>query len=357
MTEKFFDQNLLNELVDNSHNPPGKDPVLGHFYKAVVQMVDENEPIAYLLDTVRRTRPNVTAKHLVNLLFRSYQHIQFRERDLSYRDFETTNQWHQELTRIHKDSRLNELFARLLMNKSTTTTIYQRYAGPYIVISYLLNGNPVSITDLGCGGNYGLRGIDINEPFKPIYDETPKQVISQSLQKEINLKSGIAIDKEDPDEEEVKQWRMACGFYPQELDQLPTIEDFERRIRRSSRVEFMKVDLLASDKLPIIATDVIILSTILYQLRRPEQVFLLNRAKQFLNPNGILIVQDFAEKDPEESTHLDFNESWFGRKFTYRTFLASARTSWEFLELLQWDNGRCNAVRPGQDFREVFQCT
>lgn len=349
-----FDPNLLSELIDQSHNPPGADPVLGNFYAALVEMIESGHPIAQILMRIKNRRLDITYKHLANLIFRAYQAIKLEKEDISYRSFDGIANWLKELRSLVSDHKTRLYFEKLLRKKSTTTTIYQRYAGPYAIICHLRNDKPVSIADLGCGGNYGLRGIELNAKFKPIEDFTPNNLVTKLLRKKINFKAGIAIDKENPDEDSVKKWRLACSFYPKELDGLTTIRSFEDRLDLSQDVVFIQADLLTSRKLPKKCADIVILSSILYQLNLTDQLSLIDKTKKLLRQGGIIIVQDFAVKSLTNPHHLDFNESWFGRDFSYRTFIVGKKTGWTFLEAFQWNNGRCKIVRAGEDFKKLF---
>lgn len=352
--ETNFDPSLLDEIIDQSHNPPGRDPVLGAFYEATLQTIDRGEPFSDLIHGVKINRQEITDKHLVNLLFRTYQFVRLSQGDLAYRYIRDVAWWHTELSKIAGQDDGWKTFEQVLLERSTTTTIYQRYAGPYALITHLFDGQPVTVTDLGCGGNYGLRGIELGEPFKPIDDQTPQMRVNKLLSKPINLLSGLSVDKEEPDSEDARRWRFACSFYPNELDGIEDLQKFEAKIRGSQRVRFIQGDLLSATFDLKQKSDVLILSTILYQLGRQDQTRLMERARDWLKPQGILIVQDFAEKDPKDPAHLDFSESWFGREFSYRTFVASTITQWAFNEALQWNNGRCNLARAGQDFEYIF---
>ncbi len=354
-TQTVFDPNFLSELIDQAHNPPGKDPVLGSFYSALVQQVEEDKPIAKLLMKVKKRRKDTTYKHMANLIFRAYQAVKFKQNDLSYSKTTDIPQWNEELKRVISDNLTRKYFEKLLTSRSTTTTIYQRYAGPYALITCLYGSNKVSIADLGCGGNYGLRGIELNETFKKIKDLTQKKIVSSLILKRINLKTCFAIDKENPDEEEVRLWRLACSFYPQEIEEKSRILDFEERIKKAKFVEFLRIDLLTEKKLPKVSVDIVILSTILYQLSLDRQLTLIEKAKKLLKPKGLLIVQDFAVKSLSDPGHLDFNESWFGKSFSYRTFVTNAKNNFEFLEVLKWNNDRCQIVKKGEDFEKIFK--
>lgn len=350
-----FDPNLLNELIDLSHNPPGNDPVLGSFYAALVEIAEEGHSISKILLRVKKSRNDITYKHLVNLIFRAFQAIKLKQNDLSYRSFDDISKWRKELANLQGDKNARRDFEKLLRTKNTNTTIYQRYAGVYTIVSHLWNNHKVTMADLGCGGNYGLRGFELKEPFKEIRDLTPKRVVSKLLRKNINLEKGLAIDKEDPNLETTTFWRMACSFYPKELDEMNSILEFEKRIKLSAKIQFIKKNLLKLKLLPKFKVDVIILSTILYQLSLYEQLILLQKAKKLLKPEGMMIIQDFAAKNLANPRHLDFNDSWFSKTYSYRTFISSRKTGWKFWEIFQWNNGRCRIVKDGEDFDKIFK--
>lgn len=345
---------LMRELDDHAKNPPGNDIALASFYQALKEMFVAKKPMVKLIGRVRKNRPNITNKHLINLLFRAYQYLKFEMKDLSYRHFNQSNQWHDELSLVLSDKRSRIIYENILVKKSTTTTIYQRYIGPYVAILQKFGNSPITIADFGCGGNYGLRGIELKEPFKPIQDMTPGNLVSSLLTKEINFIRGLAIDKENPDGKRTRKWRMACSFYPVELDNLEEISLFEERIKKSSKVRFLGANLLLMTKIPSKKFDAVILSMILYELSGDEQIILLEKVKEFLKPGGIIIVQDFAEKDKKNKQLLNYNISWFGSEFGFRTFIICESSNWTFWEILKWNNGRCNMVRPGKDFNKLF---
>lgn len=342
-----FDPNFLSELIDQSHNPPGNDPVLGSFYAALVELAEEKDKIAVLLMKVKKKRSDITYKHLVNLIFRAYQAIKLKENDLNYRNFNKIRAWKKEFNLILKGKN-RKYFEKLLLTKSTTTTIYQRYAGPFALISLLYPAYDLTIADLGCGGNYGLRGLELKEPFKTIQDLTSQKIVNKLLQKKINLKMGLAVDKEDPNSTAARFWRIACSFYPHELDEMKSVLEFENKIKKSNKVQFFKINLLKKAP-PKIKVNLVILSTVLYQLNLPEQLLLINRAKKSLSQDGFLIVQDFAVKNLANARQLDFNDSWFGKKYSYRTFITAKKYKWNFMEIFQWNNGRCRIVKDGED--------
>ncbi len=352
-----FNQNLFEELIDQSHNPPGGDPALATFYAGIIELIKHNHPFASLLTRVHSSRKGITNKHLVNLIYRAYQAIQFERNDLSYAQFRSPEEWIAELTRFLSDPTIVKQIRKILLQNSTTTTIYQRYAGVYAICAYLFGERAFVACDLGCGGNYGLRGIELFEKFNPIDDYTTNGLVTNMLNQKLNLQKGISMDVENPDQKKVREWRLACSFYPNELANYSSVVEFEARIKKSKKVDFVQANLLIDKNLPKRCSDVVILSTILYQHTLAEQRQILKKATAMLKNNGILIVQDFASKSLSNPKHLDFSETWFGQQYSYRTFIYGELTNRFFWEVLKWNNGRCQMVKEGDDFRKFLNLT
>ncbi len=335
------------EILDHAKNPPGKDAVLGSFYKAVYEKYTTDQSFKELIKSVKNKRRELNNKHLISLLFRAYQYLKFDAKDLSYKDHFELNYWLKELDSFFKNPNNWQSYKELLLTKTTTTTIYQRYLGPFSIIHHYFKSKPVSVLDIGCGGNYGLRGLSLGEPFKPILDFTGNNFLKFNPE-EIKLEKPVTIDIQDPDEQGVRKWRLACSFYPGELDKFKDVVEFENRIRKDKKVKFIKDNFFETDGLD--RFDVIVFCVMLYQYNENGHFKLIKKAKELLKPNGLLIIQDFASKSNGGNSKLDFTTSWFGEKFAHKTFLSAAFTNWDFWEILKWDNGRCNEVYAGEDF-------
>lgn len=341
----------LQALIEQAQNPPGKDHILKAFYACVVQDLKKyNSLLLPIISQVLNSR-NITSQHFVNLLFRSVQYIElFVTKNPDYPfGYEEIKKWDQEIFNIVQ-SHSNEL-EYLLNTKSTTTTIYQRYAGLYFILSEL-HKKDWKVVDFGCGGNYGLPGIIIDEKFLPILDSSEQNIINKALKKKVTILEGLAIDKETPYSLPVRKWRLACSFYPSELASRSSIESFEKKIEKVSNVKFIMSDVTKKiDDASILKNyDIVNISTVLYQLEESEQNKVMDNAKSLLCKSGAIVIQDFAIKDAYSPQKLTYVKDWFKSKFCYRTFYASEETSWEFLEILQWSDGRCRTVKKGEDF-------
>jgi SAM-dependent methyltransferase len=352
VSEAAVYQRIVSEISHLAQFPPGKDPYMGAFYGAVVDLLGQGQQLSGLVADVLSQR-DIELKHFVNLLYRGIQYVELFERknpDYPFA-YSSKDAWQDELTDLltHNGAALKEV----LLHKSTTTTIYQRYAGTHAVLSALYAGRPLAVADFGCGGNYGLRGMDIQEPFKPFVDTTEGKLVTQLTMQPVPIGNGTAIDLQDPYDPEITAWRLACSFYPQELHTLPAIMAMERRLAQSQHTQFLQGDLLAlpvgTPDLPVRKFDAVVMNTVCYQM--PEaQGALIETARKLLKPEGLVIIQDFAEKDPKCVDRLHFGVNWHKEPFFYRTFITGEQTGGEIQELLQWNDGRCKVVQPGKDY-------
>lgn len=343
---------------DQSVKPPGNDPSIASFNASLVALFKSDSEVSSFLANQYHTRANISPVHFVNLTFRAVQYAQLYveqgEDHLAYRYFDSPDQWTDRLQRTFGEHR--NIITEILQNKDTVTTIYQRYAGPRALIGHLFPYQKIRIADLGCGANHGLRGIDLKEPFGSILDETSDSKFSQSLSIPVSIEDAIAVDSENFESPDANAWYVACSFYPKELDNVAHVKELESRLKRSKQVRFMQSDLLeAGLPEPFFGHfNAVILSTMLYQHTPENQQKILEEAVRVTNRDGIVIVQDFAEKDNTSSFGIKFTDSWFNG-YKYKTFVIRPKNSNEVFEVLKWSDGRCTQVKDGEDFEKVFE--
>lgn len=360
---------IIKEFEDQASHPPGSDLIIQACYQAVTDHIKENTSFRKLIVDVIRQRFELSEKHFVNLFFRSLQYIEL----LKYKDIssylskyhKSKEGWLKDIQKILSDSKDKDLLLNLLLTKDTSTTKYQRYISLYALINWFFPKKSVKVADFGCGGNYGLRGIEIGEKFESVEDQTKNKFFTRLLQKKATLGIGLGIDKENPDNLENHNWIIACSFYPEELIQLKSVLEFERRIAQSKKVRFLEADLTKVplkknttkdafvNAIPRNYFDVVIISTMLYQTENKKaQRIIIEKAKKSLIDGGVLILQDFVRL--ENNGKLDFSQSWFNTSYSYRTLMTSAHFNWHFLEVFQWENGRCLKVKNGRDLSKIL---
>lgn len=342
---------LWAEFEHQAEFPPGGDKVIAASYKAVCVLAGKNPAFRSKIEQIALQR-GLTSKHLVNLFFRGVQYIWlFEENNNDYPDrLVKPEEWEEELSRIMA-SKSGEVLMEILGSRDTGTTVYQRYIGPKAILSALWPDRKLVVADLGCGGNHGLPGLMTGEKFKPVIDHNAEKLITEWIERPISFKLGLGVDKHDPYDLEVINWRIACSFYPSELPEMTNFLDFEKRVRSLGEKIFLKGDIATlSLDLPVRnKCDAVIASTVLYQLQEEERFKVITSAKALLKKTGILIAQDFARKADGGQT-LEFDGSWFGEGYGYRTFIQAEFTEGKFWEIFAWKNGRCKEVREGEDF-------
>jgi len=345
---------ILAEFAEQAKNSPGGDVYIAACYRAVEQTWETKDKLRRLVERVQAKR-NLPPQYFVNLFFRCLQYIEMNYRTaVDYpADLSSVKSWIKELDIILNDHA--QLLEKLITTQDTTTTIYQRYAGPKAILEGLWPDKTLKVADFGCGGNYGLRGIISNQPFNPIVDHTPHKLLSELIKSPLNITSALAIDKDNPKSSKAKKWRLSCSLYPSEFSQMPALLEFERKISHVRRVKFLQQDLQSvkngnlNNKIP--GFDCVIMSTLLYQIPSDQEKIMAS-AGGILNPDGIIIVQDFSLKSNNKPSLLQFGIGWFKKPFTYRTFMMGKITNWKLLEIFQWNNGRCKEVQAGEDFNQ-----
>lgn len=358
--QELFDK-IVSEFERQKVSPPGEDICISSCYSSLLKLIENSDQSA--IDVIESTiskRPYIAPQYFVNLFFRTVQYIELYKRTNAIQypiDLQTDRNWDQELSYILKHH--GNTIKSLLTTKDTVTTVYQRYAGPQLLINALSDGGAVIVADLGCGGNFGLPGMEMQIPFEQINDYSKGKEITPWLYPAPDIEAGVALDKENLQNVNTKKWQIACSFYPSELGKLANLPVFEEKIAAAEKTKFMQTDLCKTlkrtkYKVQPQSVDFIIISTVLYQLGPKQYEVFLQNAQRILKPSGTMIIQDFARKAQSDPQKLDFNTEWFSKDaWSYRTFILNQATDWEFQEMLQWSNGRCRYVREGEDFQLI----
>lgn len=372
--KQFIDERLLKgrlkkviaQFEEQALHPPGGDLIIQACYKATLDFLKTSKTFRKFIEDILRKRADLNEVHLVNLYFRSLQYIRLfvekQTRTYPLSPYLLKKDWLKYLKKLLGDLKKRHHFQNLLLTKDTATTKYQRYVSLFALMNYFFPNDSMSVCDFGCGGNYGLKGIELGEEFDKVKDLTTREFFTKLYIGKTRLAEGLGIDKENPDDKKSRNWRLACSLYPKEFTKLNEILEFEQRLKNSKKVKFLRADLTSIDVkprkslalnhqkvIPKSFFDIVMISTVLYQIYDPlQQMAILEKAKQSLKKHGILIVQDFVQKRNDGS--LDFSISWFDQPFSsYKTLISSADFGWRFLEAFKWENGRCLKVKDGED--------
>lgn len=357
-SNRLVEATLL-EMRRQAELPPGNDRIIGSFYQAMTLDPRNHTEIKSILQDVAGSRPSMTAEYLTNLLFRTFQYAEIQiVGNSSYpTGLDNPESWETEIEKIMAENK--DKVREILLTKDTTTTIYQRYAGPRSILGAKFSGKTINYADFCCGGGYGPLGIVQKEPFGAIHDETPGEAVAKFLNQPLEINQAWGVDKDNPMDPAALPWRRACQVYPSEFQMLPEISAMEEAMYAKDRVKFVQADVtrnsLDHGTIPDHSCDAVSIVTGLYQNQTAvEQKAVFANAVALLKPDGLVIVQDFARKSESGDKLLDFAVSW-PEKFSYRTFVHDPKSPEEILEVLQWGNGRCKEVRAGADFDKFLE--
>jgi SAM-dependent methyltransferase len=343
---------LIKETISQSKNHP--DKIIREYYLAVTEIYSKDKDFADFISIIENERDDIDKYHLVNLLFRSTQNIVLSE--YSETDITKLNKgnWKRIYTNILKNNKHRETHMSHLLKRSTQTTVYQRYAGPKALMNLFFKGEPINVLDIGCGLNIGLPGIEQDQKFKNIKDKTKSKKFSKWLGQKTNFRNGISIDISDP--KKSYDWALSCSFYPSEMHEKKETEKVIKKLWRNTKTHFFQMDanlLSEVNKEKNIKFDVIIASTIFYQLTPEERERIFTEIHKILKPGGLLILNDFVYINKK----LSWKTNWFKRKkSSYKTvvlFNRDTKLSRPY-EFVTWDNGRCREVFEGNDYNSII---
>jgi hypothetical protein len=347
---------------EQANAPVGGDIVIGSFNQEVVNRFDTDARFVAFATQLLAAKPDLTASHFVNIVFRIAQHDRLQH-DPSYPLAYGSTEWKDFWDGVLADEQKMNWYAEMLRTKETQTTVYNRYAS-LALVSALFYPKGFRGVDVGCGGNYGLPGMHLQEPFTIKGDSTPQGLVSRLVSEYASRTSVLdgswGTDQANSLTGERQVFRHSCQFYPQEIisGKMAKVLAFEDRIRKHSTIPFKEGDILKQDPVTDLgfnpdSFDIGSFLTIFYQLSPADRLAMIQRVAPLLKDDGLIHIQDFANLDQYDPHNLLFHNSW-GDPYSYATFIVGPLTDWKFLEVVRWKNGRCEEVKAGYHFNEVI---
>lgn len=376
-------ESLIRQLELETDKPPGNDPRIAAFARVALRRVREDHKWSSIVHDFLTERPDLSPSYRSNLFLRAVQADQIANNQNYPKAHENTEVWEHTFDDIGQDfERLGQIVVNL-HGSNTMSNIAERYKAIKMVL--LMMGHrfdDVSILDIGCSLNHGLKQLVLNKggsfsrykfgkvevSIGPDIGEDPSlQIPSLGYtamfnrlmnRKRANIGPSLGVDIMNSEDPVIQEWAISCSFYPSEL--LDT-----RRVRNARRLEkkqpkqvgFYREDFTDLDhkrfreKSPVSSYDVVVLSTILYQLNPEERAAMIANAKKYTSPDGLIIIQDFAslKTDPISSMRtLEFDDHWYAHPYKYRTYVIDMQDPDEQLqEIFLWENGRCDRVALG----------
>ncbi|MFA9288351.1 MAG: hypothetical protein ACEQSA_00530 [Weeksellaceae bacterium] len=356
---------IVEILREQSIAPPGGDLGITKFNLALSEILLNDTNVATRVSTALEarslSRKSIKARHIANLLLRVFNYVQIWNNQQwdyprlldSVDEEESLNLWITAIRNamVSMDNDNCDTFFRLLEEKDTQTNIYQRGIAIPSIINQYFHSDAITIIDIGCSTNALLCGLADKTAFLPVQDQTNDQRINKYSPADMNIHAGIGVDLTDPHLIENKMWQMACR-YPREINTDNLSREWTHLIddNCNEKITFVQANIVTTPLKFVHGTpaDVIVFSTMLYQLEPEERNIALSKARSLLSSKGIIIIQDFAEYTNGE---WHYTTDW-GKKGAYRTYIIDPENN--ILEAYQYDSGRCNEVYEGSDYDKVF---
>ncbi|MDB5163451.1 MAG: hypothetical protein JWS12_68 [Candidatus Saccharibacteria bacterium] len=236
---------------------------------------------------------------------------------------------------------------------------------------------PAAILDGGCSQNQILKALRTNYRFESQqllggYSETNQdpdsywvdprmsRVMRRLMAETVEIGDSAGIDNRNIRDLGFRLWAIACSFRPEELLNIRSVNhQLDLMNAQPTGVGFLEADLREAptkllNKLHRQGQKykIVLLSTVLYQLRQEDQQKVLNNMWEMVDDDGIMIVQDAIKP---LSDNKDFTCTGdFNTKFMYRTLVKDkAHPDFGWQEYFVSENGRVSKLVPGLGYVAV----
>lgn len=242
-------------------------------------------------------------------------------------------------------------------------------------------GGRVEVYDLGCSRNHGLNRLSRIEEFPfdtvdvlgklpyefPMYwergkdenmadykhDEMTDRLNLHYVRRKIELAYAMGIDRESLKDGGNKLWVLACSRYPREYSEPTWLHRFDELEKQSDDVKFAQADCTVRDEVQDVTdsrkAQMVVLSTVMYQMTSEQRQQALEIAQDLLVDDGIIVLHDAVDAGKHRPNVLHFAEENFSprRPFGYKTLIFDkANPKLGFQEFFRWRDGRCKVMIP-----------
>ena len=359
-------------LHDLAAHPPGNSEALVAFSEAaLLDLHDEvNFPeFRQVVEDFMADRPEIGAAYKVQLFWRSFQYLLLnRATDNQYpAAYKNVMTWQTAFRAmlVHEDGRHTSegwTLQEILAVNNNQTNEPRRYAGVKLAIAAFADVLPPkpSLVDAGCSAGLGQIQIGENIPFYGIdIKATPscRKALRELFIGNVAIGNNIGFDKLSSSD---IKWVEANSYYPSELEDNKfnhskrRLREFLYRKRQGFKPLFgdltegpdgVQEVLEKNDGLKFNVASAL---TALYEIPKNKRRVALTTLESL--SDTLVVVQDFAEIDPENQTNLRFADDIYAPSSRYKLFAKRVdqpnEQPWEHLGT--WNNGRCTVFRPAE---------
>lgn len=377
------------EMRNLSEHPMGGDQRVGAFALAMSELIETDPVVEAVIFEVVQSRLSdkvlleedkpAQAHYLGRLIFSATQkHMLSDSGDPKYpydEQFRTPKHWKKQIQNmLYPDSLSRETFKYDVINRDLMSNLGQRYATLKLIMrAHGERWDSPKVLDLGCSlmiGDLMLLSPHPSIDFKPVevYDEPqrsdeknkPNPELTKQIGSIVTGKYCVAekcehtgVDIFERIDAETLAWAISNSRYPQEIIKDSSYEYDIRSLLSHAmspelrqRVRYLQADFTqeVSDTFDDKKFDVIFASTMLYQHTVYEQKRILRNMIDLASEDGLVIIQDGAERDPN-SDWFKFSAQNFSDKYRYKTYvLDMADKDRGFQQFVTWANGRCEEM-------------
>lgn len=312
---------------------------------------------------MHEAHPDITFPVAFNLLLRAFQHDRMAHDEsypIGYEDKQAWKEGYEGLVGDGiRDGVLDtDLRQHLLSNKADRYKVVPLF---YNLMKERFGDNP-SVLDIGCSQLHGGKKLVFREllgpkhgPFNPLelvintrnglkVEKTISKAANLAIHETVSYGPSVGLDIRHADDVVTKQFAKACSFYPDELRYPAKVAEYELLESLDithETVPFFNIDFSSNadvnqfrKETPLKSYDIIIFSTVLYQVTDEERTNMIVNAVNMLSDHGIIIIQDAPDKD-----HT--------KKYKYITNIIDGYNVEKGEQpLLKWATGRCLRAIP-----------
>lgn len=363
-----MNQSLRDELIRQACTPPKNDQRIEAFCQALL-IVLRDPQFKNLCESLNKIAEN-SPSYAVNKALRVFQYQLLETKSNYPLDYIAPKEWEEAIRSVSADEMTGYEVMQYLENRDIQSNVVERYKAVKLVMLLLGSriGTTPSLLDVGCSRNHGLKKLALNLPFDPISPGVNDDrlgtipfmntTLSALLDVPLCIRNSIGLDLVSPEAFSAARWAKSCSFYPTELLNTYKVAEYDYLDSvQIPEVRQAQHDIL-QDNLEAVSDgqqfEVIICSTLLYQLDVYERYKVQKMLRSRLRDNGVIIYQDFASKSTAPGA-IQFESNWFEYIYPYRTLVEFANDDEHILyEVLRWNNGRCEKWVPGSDVHRII---
>lgn len=372
---------FLDEMQSEAVSPPQGDPIIGAFNEAAYEVYHSEPGYRATIDRYLQIERIGTPSYLLNKFYKPHQKALMPQRvrnQVAFPDiFSSAAVWKEWLTETYADPKApasQEL--RYWLSQPLQVNRPERAKVPAFLSAiqsmrhaFTLAEEAAVVHEYGSAADLVLRAFALRMMGNARVidqhgnEDQPLSFMFNLLTHTARLGEGVTVEARPPKTEEDRAWVAASTLGPSQLNSSgsPSIDTVEEdRLMTlfgaqppapitSLEGNFLRLSRYNQQVLTDKPADIVFLSHVLSQnRRRTERV--IRGILPYMNPRGIIAINEYAGVDPRNPQHLKFLDRWYSQKWLCQTIVLDlADPDRQFRTLFTWETSRCEQVQINQD--------